>query len=136
MEPLHPIKMHLIGQAFIMSDLEFTKPQPLHLYNKNNVPRPCEEGMKCPHMLFLPLSQLWAALVYIVHALLSHCRSCHPGTAAHMPWSPSFPSGESMRLHWDPNLVRFPPHGRWPWQRAGALLSFKCCFVKCVKHQF
>lgn len=67
--------MHLIGQAFIMSDLEFTKPQPLHLYNKNNVPRLCKEGMKCPHMLFLPLSQLWAALV---HALFSHRQELPP----------------------------------------------------------
>lgn len=78
MESLHPIKMHLISQAFIMSDLEFTKPQPLHLYNKNNVPRPCEEGTKRPHMLLLPLSQLWAALVYIVHALFSHRQELPP----------------------------------------------------------
>lgn len=76
MEPLHPIKMHLIRQAFIMSDLEFTKPQLLHLYNKNNVPRPCEEDMKCPH--FLPLSQLRAALVYIVHTLFSHRQELPP----------------------------------------------------------
>lgn len=68
--------MHLIRQAFIMSDLEFTKPQPLHLYNKNNVPRSCEEGMKCPH--FLPLSQLWAALVYIVHTQFSHRQALPP----------------------------------------------------------
>lgn len=126
--------MHLIRQAFIMSDLEFTKPQPLHLYSKNNVPRSCEEGMKCPH--FLPVSAVGCTGIHCSHSIFTQAGAATQGRQLTCPGVHAFHLVSPRDYTGIPIWLRFLPHGRRPLQRAGALISFKCCFMKCVKQQF